>query len=356
MRAYYLSVINGNRRGIVAAILRLVLRACSWIYCMIVVVRRWAYRVGLFRSYHLTGPVISVGNITWGGVGKTPLVIWLAEEIMARGKKPAILMRGYMPQKNATDSDESDEAQMLRRMFHGQVAVLVHKDRVYGASQLPADDATRIFLLDDGFQHLRVHRDLNIVVIDAMNPFGNAAMIPRGSLREPLSVLRHADICVFSKTDMAPKAVAGIRQRIADVSPHALVVEAAHEPKRFCHLRTGEIHDLVYVQDRPVILLSAIGSPQGFEHTVKNLGADIKEHVIYGDHFYYHEADMRRIVQCAQKNNVTDIVTTAKDGVKLTALLKFLPAEMNIFSLEIAMRILKGEGALHDAIGSVLVD
>ncbi len=355
MRAYYLSVIDGTRKGIDAACLRVILRGFSLLYCIAVMMVRCAYRIGFFKAYDLGFPVISIGNITWGGAGKTPLVEWLVKDLLALGQKPVVLTRGYMSgARGCCQKNQSDEVELLRRAFDGKVPVIANKSRVQGALMVPADYARDVFVLDDGFQHWQVKRDLNIVVIDALDPFGHGAMIPRGSLREPVSALKYADVCVISRSDLAPEAVAGIRKKITAVAPGMRFAEAVHRPKIFLELKTGDAHALSYVQNRPVVLLSGIGSPRGFERTVQSLGADVKHHMIYPDHYCYQSLDIQQVLSCMEKYGVCDVITTAKDAVKLNMFLKEFLQKRKVLSLLIDMDIVNGEEVLKDAIVSVI--
>ncbi len=325
MREYYLSIILGQQKGWIAGFLRGLLRGVSWIYGGIVMGLRWAYKHNILKSYDLGRPVISVGNMTWGGVGKTPLVQRLAQECLNFGKNPVVLMRGYMPDK----------------------------DRVQGALKVPANYGHDIFILDDGFQHWRVRRDLEIVVIDAMNPFGNGAVIPRGTLREPLAALKNADVCVISKADLGARHIEGIRKTLARFCPQAVIIEAVHQPCGSYDLRTHREVELP--AGRPLILVSAIGSPEGFEQTVKKLSCDVKDHIVFPDHHAYGPKDIQGILKVVDREGALGIVTTAKDSVKLREFLHFIPESVDVVVLKIGIKFLQGEEVLSDVIRSACI-
>jgi tetraacyldisaccharide 4'-kinase len=351
MREYYLSIILGQQKGWIAGFLRGLLRGVSWIYGGIVMGLRWAYKHNILKSYDLGRPVISVGNMTWGGVGKTPLVQRLAQECLNFGKNPVVLMRGYMPRGKS--SRTSDEAQFLSESFGGKVPVIADKDRVQGALKVPTNYGHDIFILDDGFQHWRVRRDLEIVVIDAMNPFGNGAVIPRGTLREPLAALKNADVCVISKADLGARHVEGIRKTLARFCPQAVIIEAVHQPCGSYDLRTHREVELP--AGRPLILVSAIGSPEGFEQTVKKLSCDVKDHIVFPDHHAYGPKDIQGILKVVDREGAAGIVTTAKDSVKLREFLHFIPESVDVVVLKIGIKFLQGEEVLSDVIRSACI-
>lgn len=355
MHDYYLAVISGKKQGILADFLRAILRVFSWIYQAVVVLMRSLYRAGILKSYRLGRPVISIGNITWGGVGKTPLVQWLAGYLVAKGKRPVILTRGYMPKKSGRKSDapiQSDEAALLRNALNG-VPVVVNPNRMQGALEVPRGYAHDVFVLDDGFQHWRVQRDLDIVAIDATNPFGPGFVLPRGSLREPLQALRQADIFVITKSDLAKGEVVAIRQTLHKINPNAVIAHAVHQPVNLTELRTGEDRPLDYLNGRRVVLASAIGDPQSFSKMVRGLGAKIEEQMVYPDHFCYGETDARRLNEKALRHDGCDIVITGKDAVKLSVCGKFFSNDIRVWVLNINLSVVQDEDKIINRIDSV---
>lgn len=350
MRDYYLSIIFGGRAGWVAIGLRGLLGSFSWVYTGIVYLMRLAYQCGALKSYDLGRPVISVGNITWGGVGKTPLVEWIVHECLNSGKNPVVLMRGYMAQESDA---ESDEAQLLTDAFDERVPVIAQKDRVQGALKVPADYAHDVFVLDDGFQHWRVKRDLNIVVIDAMDPFGNGAVIPRGSLRESLRVLKYANMIVLTKCDIGQENLISIEQELTKYCPDIPVVKSVHGFQNFYDLRKELLHDLSLMRDESAVLVSGIGSPDGFEQIVRGLGVDVKAHLCYQDHYVYEGSDVEKICQQLEKYQILNVVITGKDAVKMKMLIGKFPENIRVLSLNIKIVIQEGEGVLRHAISTV---
>ncbi|MEW5895703.1 MAG: tetraacyldisaccharide 4'-kinase [Candidatus Omnitrophota bacterium] len=350
-RLYYLKLVHDQKCGWAAVLPRSILRFCSWIYGLIVRGMRWAYQRRLLKSYQLGRPVISVGNVTWGGVGKTPLVELIVEMLWNSGKKPVVLIRGYMPGKKELREAISDEAQVLNQAFNGRVPVIVNRDRVQGALNVPANYAHDIFVLDDGFQQWRIRRDLNIVAIDSLNPFGNYSLIPRGILREPLTALKYADLIVLMKADLGSGHLYRVKQELKRFCPRAGIVEAVHEAENFFDLRSRKQRGLAELSGEKVMLVSGIGTPQAFEHTAKETGLNVQEHFIYPDHHCYRQEDVRKIAGQMTELGISVLVMTAKDAVKLDdELLKLFPAEALLFVLKVKVRIIEGEKIFSDAI------
>ena len=222
--SYLLSVMKGQKNGFIAQLITYLLLPWSLVYGIGVFCHRNFYR--LKGAYKAPKPVISVGNITVGGAGKTPLVIWLARKLQDKGFKSIILTRGYMP----NSSKVSDEVDMLNEQLP-YIPVLAGGNRVANIREaenvLPVD----LYICDDAFQHWPLRRDLNIVAIDAGNPFGNGYLLPAGILREPVSALKRAHILVLTKTD-GPKDIQALSSRLGKINPKALIVESCYKSGR----------------------------------------------------------------------------------------------------------------------------
>ena len=188
-------------------LVRTLLQPLGLLYGTVMRLRTAFYEHGLLRSRRLPGAVISVGNLTVGGTGKTPMVLWIAERLAAEGHRPAILTRGYrgLGQGDASGEAPSDEVALLRQRLDGRAQFGVGKDRYKNGLAL-AKDGAEWFILDDGFQHLELQRDANIVLLDATDPFGGGGVLPAGRLREPRSGLARADIVIITRTSRAPAA------------------------------------------------------------------------------------------------------------------------------------------------------
>ncbi len=269
------------------------------------------YRWFPSRVKKVEARVVSIGNITWGGTGKTPLTVMLARELSREGKKVAVLTRGY----------GDDEVKELRKKLPG-IPVMVGKDRVRAAREAVQKHGAQFLLMDDGFQHWNLHRDLDMVMLNATEPFGPGGLIPMGSLREPLNNLARADIFVLTKSDVGSKNVHWIRQKLSTIKPNAVIFEAIHNPVALhdpLRNRTLQPHDL---RGRKVAALSGIGDPHSFEKTVELLGAEIQFAARYEDHHPFQASEVARFIKQARAMGLKEAVTTEKDFFRLQTILE----------------------------------
>ncbi len=283
----------------------------SSIYRAALAVSQAGYRMMPYSIRKVPARVISVGNITWGGTGKTPLVVTLARELSAAGKKVVVLTRGY----------GKDEVAELNKKLPN-VPVLVGRDRIKTARQAVHRFQAEFILLDDGFQHIRLHRDLDVVMINSTEPFGPGGLIPLGTLREPLENLSRAHIFVLTKSDIGLKNVHWIRQRLLSIKADAVIFEAVHQPVQFMDFRKNRYAPLHEVKGRKVAVISGIGDPYSFEKTVENLGADILFAARFDDHHQYTPAEFSEFLQRCKEVGVKDIVTTEKDFYRMEPFFK----------------------------------
>ncbi|MCI0707533.1 MAG: tetraacyldisaccharide 4'-kinase [Ignavibacteriae bacterium] len=303
--------------------LRILLAPFALLYGIVVAVRHLLFDMGVLSTTKVNVPVISVGNISAGGTGKTPLVEYLARYFREHGKKVAIISRGYKrnttgyvvvsngAQRCADAAESGDEPSLLADKLDG-VVVVVDEKRVRAAKQVIGSFKPDVILLDDGFQHRYLHRDLNIAVV----PAGEASwLLPVGNLREPLSALRRADIVVVSRctdeqmfsnvrnllADRMNKPVAGMRFRLSVLR----------------NLETGDTKDLKSVAGTKVVAFSGIGDPEQFEVTLKSLSVDIKQHHRFADHHRFTASDIEAIERSYAETRSEMIVTTEKDIARL---------------------------------------
>jgi len=300
--------------------------------------------------------VISIGNITLGGTGKTPAVIALAEEAQRRGLQPCILTRGYKGKAKGpcfvtkgmepliNVSQAGDEAYLMSEALSG-VPIIKCADRHEGGmfalnSKLLTLTSKLIFILDDGFQHWQLHRDKDIVLIDATNPFGNEKLFPEGRLREPLSALKRADIIILSKADMAnEKIISACMSKIRRYNSDAPIFTSSHKPAALINV-SGKAESLDTLKEKRVYTLSGIANPSYFEALLTSMGAEIVNSKRFRDHHHYQQGDIDKIIKEA---GGLDIITTEKDMVKL----KGLNLPNNIFVLRIKFSI---DGNFYDDI------
>ncbi len=285
-------------------------------------------------------PVVSVGNLAVGGTGKTPFVAWLCGRFAARGLSPGILSRGY--RAAAQGGGPNDEARLLAALLP-DVPHVQDRDRVRGAVELEAR-AVDVIVLDDGFQHRRLARDLDVVLVDALRPFGLpaespasepvAALLPRGFLREPKGALGRAHAVVVTRADaVPPAALADLERELARLAPRAALARAVHRP---VGLRAGSANlSLAHLIGRSVDLVSGIGNPAAFERTALALGAVVAGHRRFPDHHPFTAADLAGL-------GARPVLTTAKDAVRLPAGLPFEP-----LVLDVALEVTEGAAALE---------
>ena len=311
----------------------LILPPLSVLYGAVTRARLSLYRRGTFHSTKLDRPVISVGNITTGGTGKTPLVEWVARTVAGAGKKVCILTRGYgrdNPDRQvvvsdgtnvlANPSEAGDEPFLLATNLAGVAAVISNADRIEAAKGAIKHLGTDCFVLDDGFQHLRLERDLNIVTIDATNPWGGGHLLPYGRLREPLSGLSRADCIVITRADQANNLDA-LRDEIRRLTENAPIFQS-----------TMRIKNLPETIPTPVAAFCGVGNPQSFFNLIPH---EIVLQKTFPDHHRYSQTDVDSLIEAATRAGAQSLITTAKDAVKLKSLLFSLPC----FVLEIEPRI-----------------
>jgi tetraacyldisaccharide 4'-kinase len=305
-------IVSGEASGALAVIARAVLAVLSLGYRLVIAVRNAWYDAGR-GVRHPGAPVISVGNITVGGTGKTPMTVWLAQYLATLGLTPAVLSRGY----KAADRHAADELALIRRRCPASVTV-ADSDRVAAARRAVADHAADLLVLDDGFQHRRLARDLDLVLIDATCPFGYGRLLPRGLLREPLPNLRRAGVIVITRADqVAPAALDNLRDQLARLAPGAPILRAVHRIDTFTTL-TGD--PAPAPPAARLLLFAGIARPTAFERSMRDAGYLPAATCWFDDHHTYTAADLAALERRAAETHAEFLVTTEKDAVKLAAL------------------------------------
>jgi tetraacyldisaccharide 4'-kinase len=269
--------------------------------------RSRAYRTGILRQRRLDGVVISVGNLTTGGTGKTPMVLWIAQRLLAEGKSTGILTRGYRGESSAA-GPTSDEVRLLQARLGDRVGFGVGADRFARGREL-TKRGVEWFVLDDGFQHLQLARDVDIVLVDATNPFGGGHLLPAGRLREPQSALSRADIIVITRSDNAPAVEAAIRR---DSDAPIFYARAHLESVRAFRGEYPGTED-AEARSRKLFAFSGIGNPAGFSADLREWGFEIAGYKVFPDHHRYSAQDMRAIEAEARAAGANGIICTEKD-------------------------------------------
>ena len=307
---------------------RALLGAASLAYGAGVLARQGMYAIGALPRTRIRAKVICVGNLTSGGTGKTPAVLLAAETLRKRGHEVAILSRGYgreVSKKEVsvlidgrhTDWRQcGDEPWMIHQSLQGQgIPVLVCANRVKAGELAVEMYGSRVLILDDGFQHLRLHRDLDIVLVNARNPFGGRHLLPLGDLREPVSALRRAGMVVITHADRVTAAeLSRLREAIDAAHPGVPVLESAHKADHLLDVKTEAKLPLSRLKDKALIALSGIGDPLSFETQLEGLGASVAQSWRYPDHHPYTARELKSIEDL---RGGLPLVTTHKDFVRL---------------------------------------
>lgn len=333
---------DGTNTSLWATTARLGLWMASQPYGLAVAVRNGLYERGWLTSERVGIPVVSIGNLTAGGTGKSPTCVFLARWFRQRGLRVAILSRGY----KALQDGMNDEAKELEVLLP-DVPHLQSPDRVTTAKIAMEELEMELLLLDDGFQHRRLQRDLDIVLLDATEPFGYGFLLPRGVLREPLRALRRADIILATRADQVDgQRLAAIRTTVQRYNPRAAWIEAEHAGVGWCNA-SGIEATLESKCGQSVLAVSAIGNPKAFEATLRKQGLDVVDHLIFPDHHPFSQQDIAGIERRASECQVAPqaIVCTGKDLAKLGA---DRLGRWELWALKIEMRIRTGADILDE--------
>jgi tetraacyldisaccharide 4'-kinase len=371
---YAVDVILERREGGRANALKFVLGGFARLYERAVQTRLGLYRRRLLRAQELGCPVVSIGNLTVGGTGKTPVAEMLARELQLRGRRVAILSRGYksvprpfmqrlrsrlsknldlFPPRIVSDGDQvlldsrraGDEPHMLAKNLPG-VCVLVDKDRVKSGLHALRHFDSDLLLLDDGLQYQRLRHRLDIVLIDRQSPFGNEHLLPRGTLREPPGNLRRASYIIVTRCGAEPddKLLARLRR----LNRTAAVIECNHAPRHWEDIRTGAKFPLDHLRGRHVGAMSGIARPESFEEGVRELGAIVEITKAFADHHRFTKKEILRFLEWCDRRSLDALVTTEKDAVRFPEI-DNPPVPMLFLRVEI--EILRGREHWEELLG-----
>jgi len=322
----------------------------SWIYEKIIAVRNLLYDRGVFESFDLGARTISIGNITVGGTGKTPLTAYIAEILAGRGERVCILTRGYGrkdPKTRVLVSDgeniladpqnAGDEPFELAQKLIGKAIVIADADRVSAAEWAKLKFGVTVFVLDDGFQHRKAKRDVDIVCIDATNPFGGGKMLPAGRLREPLTGLRRADIVIITRSNLVSE-ISNLRSEISNIVATPEIFEAKteivnvdtlekfHAKMQRTQNEEKALADAIRsIRSNTAFAFCGIGNPASFLQQLQVENFTITANRTFDDHHDYSQKDIDEIENLARAHGVSILLTTAKDAIKLGDLRFELP-------------------------------
>ena len=358
----YRRLISGQSSGFGASTLRSLLAVAAIGYSLVVRLRNLLYSKGLLKVHHVDASVLCVGNITVGGTGKTPLVVWLCNLITQNPKlktqnyKSAILTRGYKA-RTQENKDFKDEIAILAESCP-EAEVIVNPDRFAGATEAIDKYAAKVLIMDDGFQHRRLARDLDIAAIDATQPFGYGKMLPAGLLREPVSSLNRAGAVVITRCDQVTEAqLSELEQKLRAINPGMIIARSIHKPVYAKSTKNKEI-SIEDLKRKKVFAFCGIGNPDAFLNTIKNLGAELAGSKVYDDHYHYTDACLTEISEQAKELGADLILTTQKDWTKVVSTFKSqisnFKSPLPFAYLAIEIKFLAGEDKLTALINDTL--
>jgi len=332
----FLRIISGEGRGPLDAAARGVLWAASWCYRRAVDYRNRRYDRNPALTTWLDRPVISVGNITTGGAGKTPLVVWLAQRLIELGRRPAVVCRGY----KAPTSEPNDEMRLICRRVPRAVCIS-NPHRIAAAQYAIEEEGAEVIVLDDGFQHRGLGRLLDIVLVDATCPFGYGHLLPRGLLREPVENLSRAHLIVLTRCDqVGGSELARISERISRAAPGKPILRSEHRVVAVTDLN-GHGTAEGATDGRRALCFAAVGNPRSFARTCEILGYELVRRVWWPDHHHYRVADAEEVMSLARGvagGGADVLLTTEKDAVKLAHLPVVWWPPVRVVQIEIQFR------------------
>lgn len=354
LESYLIRVIAKEEKGILSLLVLGLLSILEIVYLVLLKFQR-----SFIRQQRLPVPVISIGNLVAGGTGKTPTVAWLVAFLKQRGFTPAVLTRGYRSRaqedgliftnlelEQLTPEITGDEPYLLAGLLPGTV-IAVGRDRYRsGLNALARHPEIDVLIMDDGFQYLKLARDLDILLLDAAAPFGNGHLIPRGTLREPLTGLKRAGLILLTRTGkLEMSAIASLRdyvQKYHSGVPVGLVNEehSVLIPLGFWRQKVSPIPSSDYLQGKKVAAITGIGNPQQFLASLESLGAEVGYFKSYPDHYQWEEGELENLILTLKDWGFEDLIVTGKDGVKLAVYLeKFIKAGLNCLMLSLEYHV-----------------
>jgi tetraacyldisaccharide 4'-kinase len=373
---YMLSVLDGTRKGKWPTTLRLLLRALSWLFATVVQIRLWLYRHRIIRPNTLGCQVISVGNLTVGGTGKTPVVEVFARNLQQQGRKVAILSRGYksketpflqkMTQRITTGKIETpprvvsdgkrllldshtagDEPYMLASNLPN-VAVVVDKDRVKAGKYAIRELGCDTLILDDGFQYLKLGHRLDIALVDQTNPYGGGALLPRGLLREPMRNIKRAGFIFITKCPQegAPE----LKEQLRRLNPHAEISECRHAAKFLKDVFGETTYELEQLKGMKIAAVSGIAVPESFENALRSFGAEIVYTRRFTDHHRFTQQEIINTINQSIQHGAEAILTTEKDAVRFPFVER---RDIPIMFMRVQIEMLSGEEEFMDWISRI---
>jgi tetraacyldisaccharide 4'-kinase len=349
----YRNLISGRSTRPTAVVLRLFLQITAAGYAAIIGLRNLAYSKSWLKVHTADVPVISIGNITTGGTGKTPLVIWLCKFLQQKNLRCAVLTRGYKTTQNSKLKTQNsvDEPAILAESCP-QAKIIVNPNRTEAAAEAVNKFGAKVLIMDDGFQHRQLARNLDIVTIDATCPFGYGKLLPAGLLREPVASLQRADAAVITRCDQISESeLCQIEKKLQLTNPDMAIAKSIHNPICVKSL-AGEKTTIEQLKGKKIFAFCGIGNPDAFLNTIKNSGANLIGSKIYNDHYHYTDSDIDDIHGQANRLEADLILSTQKDH---THAIRNTQYDIPFAYLAVEIKFLSGEDKLKELIKDVLV-
>lgn len=336
MKSILYTFITKRQRGVLAALIRSLLIPFYLLYGVVIWMRNFCYSSGIIKQKQLPCQVISVGNIVAGGTGKTPAVIAIAKHLQKNSYKVGVLLRGYKGKSNSkitfvsdgekllcTRDECGDEADMLARHLTN-MPIAVGKKRYLTGKAIIERFACDMLILDDGFQHRQLLRDLDILIVDATQPYGTGKMLPIGTLREPKSSIQRADLILLTRTEIPNIDIAKIKADLDRIAPNTPILASVHEPTSLYFLnQQGENMSLRvedYLKNKRILAVCGIGNPEAFVSTLRKYNPETLELFAFADHHVYTMSDLQKIEQKMKQHQSEIVVITQKDEQKIASL------------------------------------
>ncbi|TDO94792.1 lipid-A-disaccharide kinase [Halanaerobium saccharolyticum] len=359
LQRYLEKIISGSKKGKVAAVIRFILFLLSLVYSQLAKIRSVLYQNNILKKKEAGVPVISIGNITTGGTGKTPFTAFLAEELKSE-YKIAIISRGYGASRDveepfliknddqlyANAAEAGDELFMLARS--SDQLIFIRSANRYQGTKLAEECGAELILLDDGFQHYQLKRNVDIVLIDAEEPFSNNRVLPAGLLREPFTALKRADLFLLNRSENVDLSrIKELKKSLNTLNPFNKGIFRAETRLDNCvSVASQEKESLDFLKEKKVFAFSGIGSPEAFKKSIETAGAKLVSYRIFKDHYNYQKEDLLTLLDQYSASQADLILTTEKDAVKLFDFAEMI-GELPFYYLKISLAIEKREELLE---------
>ena len=309
----FYDLVSDQKTGVMPSMLRCGLRLLEVPYCATVSVRNFLYDHRALPIHRFSQPIISVGNLTLGGTGKSPMVAWLCQFFLERNLRPGLISRGY----GKSSSEGNDEFMEMSHRFPN-IPHVQHRNRAEAIQKLLQTEQVDLIILDDAFQHRQVTRNIDLVLLDATAPFGFSHVFPRGTLREPLAGLQRADIALLTRSDLCNEEERQkIRQQVLSINPNVIWGETIHVPTSLISLESFHAEPIESIRGQSALAFCGIGNPAAFRKTLEQCGVRVEKLLPFPDHYGYTVNDADELVRIAQELGTDLILCTMKDLVKL---------------------------------------